>query len=89
MFERIMMSLLFVLVVGGFTVEICWARNLVKQTLRDEELMEAFREFGRFICTPFRSLAAGLDQQFDTLVDTAQVVLWPKKRKEDREKCSD
>lgn len=83
MFERVMMATLAVLVLGGFTAEVCWARNLVKQTLRDKELMEAFREFGRFICTPFRSLGAALDQQFDVLVDTAQTVLWPKKKEDD------
>lgn len=84
-----MMSLLFVLVAGGLTVEICWARNLVRQTLRDEELMQAFREFGRFILTPFRSLGAALDQQFNMMVDTAQTVLWPRKKEEERKKCSD
>lgn len=82
MFETVMMSILVVLVFGGFVAEICWARNLVRQTLRDEELMQAFREFGCFLCRPFRSLGAALDQHFNTLVDTAQTVLWPKKREE-------
>lgn len=80
------MATLVVLVLGGFAVEICWAKNLVKQTLRDEELMQAFRAFGRFLMTPFRSLGTALDQQFNTLVDTAQTVLWPKKREEGKEK---
>ena len=84
MFNKIMMATLAVLVLGGFTVEICWARNLVRQTLRDEELMQAFRAFGRFLLTPFRSLGAALDQQFETLVGTAQTVLWPKKKEEER-----
>jgi len=86
--ERIMMSLLFVIVVGGLTAEVCWARNLVKQTLRDEELMTALREFGRFIATPFRSVGSSLGQQFNTMVDTAQVVLWPSK-KEDKKDVRD
>lgn len=86
MFYRMMTATLVVLVLGGFIAEVCWAKNVVKQTLRDEELMQAFRAFGRFLLTPFRSLGAALDQQFGTLVGTAQTVLWPKKREEGKEK---
>ena len=82
MLHKVLTAMLVVLVVGGLTVEICWARNLVRQTLRDEELMAAFRQFGRWLATPFRSLGASLDQMFDSLVNTAQVVLWPTKKKE-------
>lgn len=82
MFETVMTSALVILLFGGFVAEVCWARNLVRQTLRDEELMQAFREFGRLFCSPFRSLGAALDQHFDTLVGMAQTVLWPKKQEE-------
>ncbi len=84
MFNTVMTSLLCLLVVGGLTAEVCWARNLVRQTLRDPEMMEAFRVFGRLIATPFRSVGSSLDQQFNHLVGTAQVVLWPEKKKEEK-----
>lgn len=84
MFEKVMFGILAVLVTGGLVLEICWGRNLIRQTLRDEEMMEAFRVFGRLIISPFRSMGATLGQPFNTLVDTAQVVLWPKRKKEEK-----